>query len=164
MKNYKALFMSFFYAFRGIFSTIQSERNMRVHLTCVIYMFSILSLTDWFVLTKGDVCALLIASSMVLSCEVINTAIENTVDMSAKGKNDYAKRAKDAASGAVLINAIFAVAIGIVVLFQPEAFRQMHIYFTSHRGMFLLFALSIVPATLFIFFGIPIKRKGKNKK
>ena len=160
MDNYIKLFKSFFYAFRGIISTVNTERNMRIHITCIIYMFGFLLFGDFFVLTKGDWCALLIACALVLSGEVINTAIENVVDMVTKDYNEYAKRAKDAGSGAVLINAIFAVIIGLVVLLQPDAFRAMLEYFKENILMFVLLVLSIIPATLFIFFGLP---KGKKK-
>ncbi len=159
MKYYKALFKGFFYAFRGIFNTVKTERNMRIHLVCVIYMFSILLSTDWFVLTKGDWCALIVACALVLSGEVINTAIENTVDMFTKDYNKLAEKAKDAASGAVLINAIGAVVIGLIVLFQVDAFKAMFEYFKNNLLGFALFVLSIIPATLFIFFGFPGKKK-----
>lgn len=159
MQKYKDLFKSFFYAFRGIISTVQTERNMRIHLTCMIYMFSILGLTDWFVLSRGDWCMLLISCSLVLAFELINTAVENVVDMVTKEYNDFAKKAKDAASGAVLVCAIFAVIVGLVILFQPEAFHQMYLYFKNHLLSFVIFILSILPATLFIFFGFPCKNK-----
>lgn len=159
MKHYRDLFKGFFYAFRGVFSTVKTERNMRIHITCIIYMLSILLSTDWFVLSKGDWCALIFACALVLSGEVVNTAIENTVNMVTKEYNEYAKKAKDAASGAVLINAIFAVIIGLVVLLQPQAFKAMFEYFTQNPMMLALFVLSIILATLFIFFGIPIGRK-----
>lgn len=159
MDNYIKLFKSFFYAFRGIISTVNTERNMRIHITCIIYMFGFLLLGDFFTLTKGDWCALLIACALVLSGEVINTAIENVVDMVTKDYNEYAKKAKDAASGAVLINAIFAVIIGLVVLLQPEAFKAMFAYFKENIMMLALLVLSIIPATLFIFFGLPTGKK-----
>lgn len=159
MDNYIKLFKSFFYAFRGIISTVNTERNMRIHITCIIYMFGFLLLGDFFTLTKGDWCALLIACALVLSGEVINTAIENVVDMVTKDYNEYAKKAKDAASGAVLINAIFAVIIGLVVLLQPEAFKAMFAYFKENIMMLALLVLSIIPATLFIFFGLPFGKK-----
>lgn len=159
MDNYIKLFKSFFYAFRGIISTVNTERNMRIHITCIIYMFGFLLLGDFFTLTKGDWCALLIACALVLSGEVINTAIENVVDMVTKDYNEYAKKAKDAASGAVLINAIFAVIIGLVVLLQPEAFKSMFAYFKENIMMLALLVLSIIPATLFIFFGLPTGKK-----
>lgn len=163
MQHYIKLFKSFFFAFRGIVTTIASERNMRIHITCVIYMFSILLSTDWFVLSRGDWCALLLTSAMVLSGELFNTAAEHTVNLVASEYNELAKKAKDAASGAVLAEAFFAVLVGLVVLFQPEAFRAMFAYFRENPPMLALFALSIVPATLFIFFGIPIKTDSKRK-
>lgn len=163
MEKLKALFKSFFYAARGIVSTIRTERNMRIHLVCVTYMFSILLLTDWFRLERSDWCALIIASALVLSGEVVNTAIENAVNLSTTEYNEFAKKAKDAGSGAVLINAVFAVIVGLVVLLQPEAFKAMYLYFCENPLMLLLFALSIAPATLFIFFGIPVRQNKKNQ-
>lgn len=160
MKNYRDLFKSFFYAFRGIGSTILTERNMRIHLTCIVYMFSILSLTDWFTLTRLDWAALVFASALVIAGELFNTAIENAVDLATSEYNEFAKKAKDAASGAVLVCAIGAVAVGLFVLLQPKAFSKMYHYFCSEPLMFALFALSIVPATLFIFFGF---KKGVKK-
>ena len=161
MSHYKNLFKSFYYAFRGIFNAIKTERNLRVHLTCLVYMFSILGLTDWFVLSRTDWAVLAVASALVIGAELVNTAIENAVDLVTKEYNEYAKRAKDAASGAVLVCAIGAVAAGLFILLQPQAFSLMADYFSSKPLMFVLFALSIVPATLFIFFGFG---KSKDKK
>ena len=161
MSHYKNLFKSFFYAFRGIFCAIKTERNLRVHLTCLVYMFSILGLTDWFVLSRTDWAVLAVASALVIGAELVNTAIENAVDLETKEYNEYAKRAKDVASGAVLVCAIGAVAAGLFILLQPQAFSLMFEYFRSKPLMFALFAFSIVPATLFIFFGFG---KSKDKK
>ena len=161
MSHYKNLFKSFFYAFRGIFCAIKTERNLRVHLTCLVYMFSILGLTDWFVLSRTDWAVLAVASALVIGAELVNTAIENAVDLETKEYNEYAKRAKDAASGAVLVCAIGAVMAGLFILLQPEAFSKMFEYFRSKPLMFALFAFSIVPATLFIFFGFG---KSRDKK
>lgn len=116
-------------------------------------MFSILGLTDWFVLSRTDWAVLAVASALVIGAELVNTAIENAVDLETKEYNEYAKRAKDAASGAVLVCAIGAVAAGLFILLQPQAFSLMADYFSSKPLMFALFAFSIVPATLFIFFG-----------
>ena len=160
MKNYRDLFKSFFYAFRGIGSTILTERNMRIHLTCLVYMFSILSLTDWFTLTRLDWAALIFASVLVIAGELFNTAIENAVDLATSEYNEFAKKAKDAASGAVLVCAIGAVGVGLFVLLQPEAFEKMFRYFAQNIPMLVLFVLSIVPATLFIFFGFG--KRGKQ--
>lgn len=160
MEMYKKLFKSFYYAFRGIIRTIKTERNLRIHITCLIYMFSILGLTDWFTLGRTDWAILLLTSGTVIAAEIVNTAVENAVNLASKEYNRYAEISKDAAAGAVLVSAAFAVLTGIAILFQPEAFRAMYEYFTSNILSFVLFVLSIAPATYFIFFGFS-KPKGR---
>lgn len=110
------LTFSFKYAFEGIITTIKEERNMFIHflITIIVVITGIyvrLSLNEWFI------CLLLFA--LVFSLELINTAIENTVDLVTTKKNKKAKLAKDAAAGAVLIAAIFASIIGIII-FLPK--------------------------------------------
>ena len=158
MEYYKKLFMSFVYAFRGVCRTIKTERNMRIHITCLIYMFSILGFTDWFTLQKADWAILVIASGTVIAGEVVNTAIENAVNLASEEYNEYAKKAKDAAAGAVLVSAVFAVIAGFIIMFQPSAFLSMFTYFKANPLHFVILLLSIIPATLFIF--LP-KRKSK---
>ena len=62
---------------------------------------------------------------------------------------------------AVLVSAIFAVIVGIIIMYQPAAFKAMYEYFTENPFMFAVFLISLIPATLFIFFGVPTK-KGKK--
>ena len=161
MEHYKKLSMSFVYAFKGIFRTIKNERNLRIHLTCLTYMISILLLTDWFTLSRTDWAILVLCCGTVIGGEIVNTAIENAVNLASEEYTEYGKISKDAAAGAVLVSAITAVIVGIIILFQPDAFKAMYEYFVSNLAMLAVFVLSIIPATLFIFFGIPT---GKGKK
>ena len=112
------LTFSFKYSFEGIITTIKEERNMFIHFLIAIIVvitgvYVRLSLNEWLI------CLLLFA--LVFSLELINTAIENTVDLVTTKKNKKAKLAKDAAAGAVLIAAIFASIIGIII-FLPKFF------------------------------------------
>jgi diacylglycerol kinase (ATP) len=59
--------------------------------------------------------ALLIAISFVLIAEMVNTAIEEMVDLSANAYDPRAKIAKDVAAGAVLIASVVAATIGYLV-------------------------------------------------
>ena len=152
--------MRFVYPLRGIFRTIANERNLRIHITCVTYMVSILLFTDWFVLSRTDWAILMLCCGSVIGAEIVNTAIENAVNLASKEYTEYGKISKDAAAGAVLVSAITAVIVGFIILFQPEAFKAMYEYFLGNSKMFIVLVLSIIPATLFIFFGIPIKKKG----
>ena len=110
------LIFSFKYAIEGIISTIKEERNMFIHFLIAIIVvitgiYVKLSLNEWLI------CLLLFA--LIFSLELINTAIENTVDLVTTKKNKKAKIAKDAAAGAVLIASIFASIIGIII-FLPK--------------------------------------------
>ena len=55
----------------------------------------------------------------VISLELINTAIEEAVNLSTLEINIRAKHAKDVAAGAVLFSAIIAFIVGIVI-FLPK--------------------------------------------
>lgn len=154
--------MSFVYAFKGIFRTVKNERNLRIHLTCLCYMFGILGFTDWFSLTKAEWAILVLASGAVIAGEIVNTAIENAVNLAGEKYTEYGKIAKDAAAGAVLISAISAVTVGLIILFQPKAFNAMFAYFTEKPLMLALFVLSVIPASLFIFIGVPFGSGGKK--
>lgn len=164
MEKYRQLFKSFGYAFRGIADCILNERNMRIHLVCVIYMYGFLGLSDWFVLSSTQWAVIFLANALVFMGELINTAVENVVDLVTKEESDLARRAKDAAAGAVLVAAVFAVLTGVSVLWQPEAFRQLFTYFKTHLPVLAAFAVSIGVATLFIFFGIPGGKRGSQGK
>ena len=58
----------------------------------------------------------LILFGLVISLELINTAIENAVDLVTEEYNEKAKNAKDIAAGAVLFSAIIAAIIGFIIL------------------------------------------------
>lgn len=122
-------------------------------------MFSILLFTDWFTLSRAEWAILTIACGTVIAGEIINTAIENAVNLASEERTEYGKIAKDAAAGAVLISTILAVITGVIILFQPQAFKAMFEYFSGNITMLILFVLSSIPATLFIFFGFPYKKR-----
>ncbi len=161
MEKIKNLLKSFVYAFNGIKHCVKNERNLRIHLTFIIYMFSILLSTDWFTLTRSDYAVLVVVSALVVATEIINTAVENAVNLASEEHTEYGKVAKDAAAGAVLVSAIFAIITGLVIMFQVEAFISMYNYFLNNIGMLVLLVLSLIPAFVFIFWGNPFS-KGKK--
>jgi diacylglycerol kinase (ATP) len=107
---------SFGYAFEGIINTVKSERNMKIHCAFVLavvicgFIFRI-TYTEWLI------CLTLFG--LVTSLELVNTAVEAVVDLVTEEKKPLAKKAKDAAAGAVLIAAIFAALIGLII-FVPK--------------------------------------------
>lgn len=149
----KSLIKSFGYAFSGIFKALRYERNMRIHFVCMIYMYSFLFVYDFFEITRTQLAVIFLANMAVVAAELINTAVERTVDLASEEYTENGKVAKDTAAGAVLVCAIFAVATGIAILGQPEAFSQMFLYYRENPVMLVVFILSIILATVFIFKG-----------
>ena len=114
----KKFIKSFKYAFEGILTGIKEEQNMKIHIIIMILViiFGIMlkiSTIEWII------CIVLFG--LVISMELINTAIENTVDLVTKEKNEQAKIAKDVAAGAVLVSAIASAIIGLII-FIPKIF------------------------------------------
>ena len=162
MKNYKQLFLSFCYAFRGIYYALKYERNMRIHFTCMVYMYCFLLIYDFFEVSATQFAVIFLANALVTALELVNTAVERSVDLASSEHTEKGKIAKDTAAGAVLIAAIFAVLVGIAILGQPEAFVKLYNYWLDKPYMFAIFVLSIIPASLFIFKGFGKSSKGDN--
>lgn len=153
MKELKKLIFSFGYAFRGIFTALKNERNMRVHFVCMAYMYFFLFAYDFFEISKTQLAIIFIANGLVIGGELINTAVEAAVNMHGEEHTYFGKVAKDTAAGAVLAFAISAVACGIAIMYQPKAFDALFAYFTTNIAALILFIISVALATVFIFFG-----------
>ena len=107
-----AVLQSFNWAFEGVIHVLRTERNMRIHFGLAT---AVLILAFSYGVTKLELMALLIAISFVLIAEMVNTAIEATIDLATTSFDPLAKMAKDIAAGAVLIAAVNAVVIGYLV-------------------------------------------------
>ena len=110
------LYKSFGYAFQGIFNTIRTERNIKIHYAAAI-LVTIFGI--WLQISKTEWMICFILFGLILALELVNTAVEATVDLFTEERKPLAKKAKDAAAGAVLIVAIFAAVIGILI-FIPK--------------------------------------------
>jgi len=115
--NVNKLVKSFNYAFQGI-CTAFLQQNMKVHVVCAIAVIIAgfvtgLSPIEWSILV--------IVISLVISLEMINTAIEAIVDLASPTIHPLAKIAKDVAAGSVLVFAIVSVIIGGLI-FIPKWF------------------------------------------
>ncbi len=120
MKN-ASLLLSFKNAFIGIFSGVKKERNMLIH---VIIMLTVIICGLLFKIQTFEWLILVILFSLVIGCELINTAIENTVNICAPEYNEFAKVAKDTSAGAVLIFAIASIICGLII-FIPYFLNNM---------------------------------------
>jgi diacylglycerol kinase (ATP) len=115
-----SLLDSFNYAFEGIIHVLRTQRNMRIHFVVAVIVLVVAVFAD---VTKLELIVLLLAIAFVLIAEMINTAIEGAIDVATSSFDPMAKLAKDIASGAVLIAAINAVAVGYLVFSGKTATR-----------------------------------------
>ncbi len=112
----QARLKSFVYAFEGVIYFIKHEAQALIHLIAIVavigagYWFNI-SLTEWI--------AVVFAIGIVVSAEMLNTAIEKLTDMVSPQINEQAKIVKDLAAGAVLIASLTAFIIGLII-FLPK--------------------------------------------
>jgi len=106
---------SFNNAINGIIDTVRTERNMKIHL---IVALGILIISFFFDITKYEFLILAVTITMVIAAELINTAIEATIDMTTNYYHPLAKIAKNAAAGAVLITAINALLVGYIIFWD----------------------------------------------
>ena len=111
MKN-RTFLESLRHAFDGIKMLILNERNMRVHIVMTVLVIACAVI---FGLNPTEKAIVISLCAIVICAELINTAIENAVNLSTAVFNMYAKRAKDAASGAVLVISIGAAAGGLII-------------------------------------------------
>ena len=105
------------FALTGVFTAFKEERNMRKHLLSAVLVLIAglifrVSLLEWM--------ALVLCICLVMVLEIINSAIENVVDLA----SDYhfsmlAKNAKDMAAGAVLVMSGGAAIVGCLI-FLPK--------------------------------------------
>lgn len=113
--QFKKMVDTFNNAINGIINTVRTERNMKIHLVAAIL---VLIACFFFDISRVEFLILVITITMVMSAEVVNTAIEAVVDMSTNYYHPLAKIAKNAAAGAVLITAINAVIVGYVIFWD----------------------------------------------
>ncbi len=104
----KRIFDSMKYSFEGIAYAYTNEQSTYTHavgtvLTIIVGLFLQISFMQW--------CIIFLANMFILAIELINTAIEATVDMVTKEFNPYAKIAKDCGSAAAMVASIAYIGI-----------------------------------------------------
>lgn len=104
---------SFKFAFQGIRTAFQEERNMRVHVMSGIAVFLIAIVLP---VSRSEWLWLILASYLVFVMELINTVAENVVDLITEEYHPIAKKVKDMAAAVVLVTASFAVLVGAIIL------------------------------------------------
>lgn len=129
MKN-SSFLESVKHAYEGILFALKNEMNFKIHTA-----FSILVLIVCLFLKLSDteICIIFITMGIVLTAELFNTAIEATIDLICKDNyNKLAKISKDAAAGAVLIQAFISLLVGYFIIL-----KKLFIHIKSHENKFV---------------------------
>ena len=105
------LIKSFGYAIKGMVYSL-GEQNMRIHLAAII----LVTATGIFLrLTAIEWAVIALTFGFVVSAEMMNTAIEELVDLISPEIRIKAGKIKDIAAGAVLVAAIIATVVAVYI-------------------------------------------------
>ncbi len=109
MKNF---FKSFIYALKGLWAATADQRNLKVQLVVAVI---VVIAGFYFSITGVEWCIILICIALVMGLELVNTAIENLVDLVTIERHPLAGKIKDIAAGAVLAVSVISLIIGLIV-------------------------------------------------
>ncbi len=121
MNLFRKWLKSLGFACAGLVVAFRSELNLKIHVSIAILvvLFGVIlniSTTEWFIV--------LLCFAVVISAELVNTAIENLVDLVSPKIDPLAGKVKDLAAGAVLVVAIVAAIIGLII-FVPKVWSLL---------------------------------------
>ena len=115
-KGLKKFFNSFTYPVKGLKYAYRNEQNLVVDIGIALIVI-IASFIFKVSLIEAAILALTIG--LVLAGELINTAIEATVDLVTEDYHPLAKVAKDTSSAAVFVISIVSIIVGLII-FLPK--------------------------------------------
>lgn len=119
MINLKKLFLSFRYALKGIKYAYHRDQNLRIHFGAAILVIiaSIL-----FRVNPFEMGILGIMILLVICTEMINSSIEQMVDLITLEHRKEAEIAKDVAAGMVLLATLGSIIVGFLI-FLPHILK-----------------------------------------
>lgn len=146
----RGLVNSFNDAIEGLISAFKSERNMRIHFISALL---VLSAAVFLGISRIEVILLFITITLVITAEMLNTAIEFVVDMIEEKYHPTAKIIKNIAAGAVLLTAINALIIGYIIFYDKidslslsaiKKIRTIPIHITAASLVIVIIAVIII--------------------
>lgn len=151
------LFRSFGYAAAGIAHAVATQRNLRIHLCAVLVVIFFGALAG---LEPAEWCAVILCCMVVISLELVNTALERLCDAVTEEKTTAIKRAKDCAAGAVLAAAVGAAAVAAVLV--NLHCRQIANAFAMYIWPRIVLPAGIILGVLFVFVPCLIQQKRRK--
>ena len=143
----KGFFDSLNCAIEGILWAAKTQRHMLFHLfAAILVLVGALVLR----LTLHEFALLALAITLVLFAELVNTAIEATVDLVSPDFHPLAQRAKDVAAGAVLLASVGAMVLGYLALSRFFFVAEVDVTHDFMRTTGNLAILSVVIVVLVV--------------
>jgi diacylglycerol kinase len=109
------------YATSGILYFFKTERNGRIQGVSALL---VVGAGIYFRITSIEWCFIVASIGLILSLEMLNTAIERVCEMLSKDYHPMVKIIKDVAAGAVWWSALFAAVIGSII-FAPYVWKLL---------------------------------------
>ncbi len=100
------------YAIHGLWSGIADQRNLKFQLGVAVI---VVGAGFYLSITAMEWSIILLCIAMVIGTELVNTALENLVDLVTLERKPLAGKIKDIAAGAVLIVSVLSVIIGVII-------------------------------------------------
>ncbi len=103
-------------AFRGIYFGVKGQASFAVHLSVMVLVIilGVVLKVGW-----DSWCVLLLCMALVMTAELLNSAIEILFRGLPAEAQERSWPALDVAAGAVLVASLFAAVIGVIVLLPP---------------------------------------------
>lgn len=118
---FASVLRSFGPALAGLAWALKTQRNLQVHVMAAVL---VVALGFWLQIADWEWCAVLLATGLVWTAELLNTALEVLADRVTKEREEAIRRVKDTAAAAVLMAALAAVVVGLVIL-GPKLWRLL---------------------------------------
>lgn len=122
MFSIKRLLRSFKTAFEGIFFVFKSEPNFRLQ---ILFAILVLALSYVFQIKTYEWIVVILLIIMVLTMEIINTAIEQFTDLLKPRLHHYVKAIKDIMAASVVMTSLGAFIVGLII-FWPHFFALIN--------------------------------------
>jgi len=114
MIQHKTLIKSFKYAFEGLFHTLKYNQNFRIQ---IVGALLVIAASIFFKVNPFEMGILGVMILLVMCAEMINTAMEEMVNLITTNHQKEAKIAKDVAAGMVLLTFLGSIIVGVLIFF-----------------------------------------------
>ncbi|NMC28872.1 MAG: diacylglycerol kinase family protein [Pelolinea sp.] len=112
MNNKYTIWESFHFAFEGFRYALQTQRNLRIQLIVAV---AVIAISTFLPMQLIEWALLFVLIALVIVAEILNTAIEKTIDLIVKEFDPLAKTIKDLSAAAVLFIAFTTVIVGSLI-------------------------------------------------